>query len=100
MIGNNISKLDECKDSIFFRANCGCGYNECNHDLWLEKSDGMLLLGMEILVPKLSLWERLKVLFIGRWKYYYDFYFKNEESINDYINALCEGLEYIRKDNK
>lgn len=92
-----ISRISTKSDTgyVYFRASCGCGGDGHDHELFLEKDNyGFITLNVTM-YPNLSWWQRIKLLF--KPQLVVDFLFKSEEQIADYIDALSEGVDYIKK---
>lgn len=105
-------KLHEFEDSVFYRAACCCGNEKCDLTLELERDediDNMIFLNMYKNLYWSSHWgsnnclfnfwlrikAALRVLFTGYIKVEESFIFKGEEQINDFLDALKKGLDYL-----
>lgn len=111
-----ISKVNEWKNSIFYKAECGCGSNDCGLELELESN----IDEEDSLYNSFSLnifqdtnyydwsnknewywraWSRIKtclrVLFTGRIKVSSEFIFQGEKQVRAFITALEEGSKMI-----
>lgn len=122
MTSTRISKTSEGKDYIYFRAACSCGNDRDSHVI--EISDDLDHLGVIEMSfystqwdciyfnnPDLNketfrnFWWRLKrrvvnsfkLLFFGYYETEVNFMFQGEEQIQDYINAIQEGLAKVIK---
>lgn len=122
MTSMRIEKTSEGKNYIFFRASCSCGNDRDSHVI--EISNELANIGViemsfystqwdciyfnnpgsdeEILR---NFWWRLKrrivnsfkLLFFGYYETEVNFMFNGEEQIQDYINALQDGLDKVKK---
>ena len=109
----NIMLTFEDEDLVLYRAQCGCGHEQCNHALALAYTDDMgvnlsvdtyMSLDDHLVVEKgrlAKLWFRVKcaaeALFIGRVRLEGEFLFQDERSIRDYIGALEQGVKKLKE---
>jgi hypothetical protein len=110
-ISDNICKIWEHKDMIHYKSICACTADEHTQTICLEydKSfNGIILYLYQTFRikeywkgPWYKNWIRrvkysLQIIFKGTIELESDFLFRNEEHIQDYINALSEGIEKIK----
>lgn len=124
MTSQNIMKMSEFDDVVYYKAQCHCMDDDCVHTLELESSDfkvdGKIIdrdinlkLYMDCYISDyfgknqnfiLRMWFRIKyaliLLFTGRVFLEQYFMFNGEKGIQDYINALEEGLEKLKSIKK
>jgi len=111
-IKKRVMKLNEFENSVWYRAACSCGDERCDLTLELEKDEeisSMIFLNMYKNLywsshwksdnKLFNLWLRIKVaakvLFTGYIKIEESFIFKGEEQIDDFMDALKEGRDYL-----
>lgn len=116
MTSKNICKTHEFDKSVFYKAHCSCSSENHTQTLVLDVEDEQLYLRIYHKVFCAAFWcpinfnqilkdfyIRLKlayqILTKGYVEYEGEFIFEDETSIQDYINALQEGLNKI-KSNK
>jgi hypothetical protein len=104
--------LHEFEKSIFYRAACECGSEDCDLTLELEKDSDIHQITLALYKDLYwaaywhdddkwykNLWLRIKaalrILFIGRIKVEESFLFGSREQIEDFIKALESGMEII-----
>jgi len=113
MISNNVMKTNEYDDLIFYRVACACGNNECDCDITIEYDKSIKTISMsfcknlywndyyghKIFITRwLSrLKASFKLLFTGHIKVNEEFLIQSEDHINDFITALQEGREKMKK---
>ena len=113
---NKIMKLDEYENSIYYRAACSCTDSRCDLslDLELDKELDMIFLNMYEDLYYASYWKSdnwfidkwyrikgaVKLLFTGRIKVEDSFIFQGEEQINDFVNAIKQGMEQLKINKK
>jgi hypothetical protein len=114
MVSRNIMKSREYKDSIIYKASCGCGCEtyELNVEYIKEIGEVALFIWADLNYNERasdcysydSPWYRrtwvrirdaLKLFFTGRLHVQAEFLFEDEESIRDYLKALEAGIEKI-----
>ena len=109
MTSYNIMKLKEFDDSVFYRAACDCTSKDHDITLMLSKDDSDsidLVLFMDVRFH--SWWNMnwfkiqwlkfkwiLKLIFTGRIEMEGDFIFQGKEHIQEFINALNEGMDKL-----
>lgn len=108
-----VEKIIEDENSVYYRTTCGCGSSEHDIHLVLEY-DGRIsdiTLSMELFTDTGYIWEHLnwfgrlarrlkevlRLLFFGRIDFCGEFIFRDEEHVRDFMDALKEGLEKMRK---
>ncbi len=119
-----IMKNAEYDDTIFYTAQCSCGYETHNHSIQLDYDNEIPDMITFMLYSKFDfhVWrdDRLeegivnsikdlfsafrnrikyafKVLFIGSFEWDEAFMFQGEKQVEDYIKALNEGLAKMKK---
>ena len=99
MISKQISKITQTKDLQLYRLNCECGSPECNTELcfYLDEPYDTAFLMFEWEAKDLSFWNRLKILFTGRFEDWRSCYISSDEAITDLIEGLIEGRNQLRK---
>jgi len=118
---NKIAKVMEFDDSIYYRAMCACGSDDCGLTLELEYNHGLNDVVLNVYtrlvycswfgispVDKFywfkDMWSRikgaLKLLFTGRIQLEESFLFNEIKQIDDFITALKEGREKIENTSK
>lgn len=111
-------KVMDFEEAIYYRANCGCGSDDCGLTLELEYdpeiNDITLNMHQRLLycswfgVDSLDkfywfkdMWQRikgaLKLLFTGRIRVEESFLFRDPEQMDDFVTAIKEGREKIAK---
>jgi len=109
-------KVMEFNDAVYYRANCGCGSDECGLTLELEYDEEIKDISLTIYeklaycswfgVKILSkfyrfhdIWHRIKgatkLLFTGQIILEEAFLFRDSQQIDAFITALQEGKEKI-----
>lgn len=114
MTSENICKVSEYEDSIFYKAHCNCMSPEHEHCLELsyenhggENKEICLTLYSDLAYYDIygckwyqKFWKRIKIAFsllIGGHPEIHDcFLFNGEKAVEDYIKALQEGLEKLK----
>jgi hypothetical protein len=110
-------KIDEFKDSIYYRIACGCGSND--HDTTIEFEYDKDLPGMVFINFHKKLvwsshygtgnfitrfWKRitgaLKILFLGYIEVEESLILRDKEHIDGFIEALEEGKRYIMESDR
>lgn len=110
--------VKEYDDSVYYKATCDCLSNECIHTISLDYQRDTNTISMDLYAkvgtydswyedvwyyPVVKLYKRidkaLRILFLGYIEVENSFFFGDEEKIQDYINALQEGLEKMKKEN-
>lgn len=114
MISNNIVKVSEYDDAIFYKAVCDCMCDDHNQTIHLEydKKVNLMLLNLYNHVRYNDWvggsWFRkmcrrmtasVKLLFTGEIELTGEFIFNGEPAIKDYIKALNSGIRKL-KENK
>lgn len=114
MTSRNICLTNEFPDADFYKVICDCGSDDHNQTLELNVEDGTIYLHLYQKAFTKHVWcptERFE--FIEDWKtrfrtawiiltqgyaeYETEFIFQNEEGIEDYINAMKNSLEKMKK---
>ena len=116
MISNNVMELNDYGDMVFYRVACACGSNDCDCDISLEYDKNIKTISM--IFYKNLYWNdnyshkmfitrwlsrlkvSLKVLFTGHIKVNEEFLIQSEKHIDDFITALQEGKEKIKKNKR
>jgi len=116
MISNNVMQINDYDNAIFYRVACACGNNECDCDISLEYDKSIKTVSM--IFYKNLYWNdhytdkrfitrwlsrlkvSLKVLFTGYIKVNEEFLIQSEEHIDNFITALQEGKEKIKKNKQ
>ena len=105
-------KTHEFDDMIFYRAACDC--NDKNHDLELQLTIDDVGIMSLVIAGNLKTkahwhyfniferaWLRLKysmiILFRGWFQLHHDFMITEEKHIDDFIKALEDGKEHLKK---
>lgn len=120
MTSNNICKVAEFDDAVFYKATCSCQSDDHTQTLVLEHDPEMCDITLSIYSEVYSnnfwkyydtwfarigywfvdKWIRVKfatfMLFHGYIKVENSFIFRNEAAVVDYIQALTDGLEKVR----
>lgn len=108
-ISNRISKTSEYDDSVIYKAQSSC--HCCDMDIIMEIEED--LNELEISFHKKigisseydlnwfkEVWNQIKlgfkVLFTGYSEMIGSFYFQDEEQINDFVEALSEGMRKLK----
>jgi hypothetical protein len=107
-----ICETGDYGEEVFFRAMCGCHDPEDGHDICITSECNLISVYIqhEIDWPP-SCWNvpwykmgwvrlcgSLRLFFTGRTPVLLDeFHFTDEESIQDYIDALKEGIKRVKK---
>ena len=113
MTTNRIMKVHEFEKAIYYRASCSCGEPDCDLTLELERDDDckMIFLNMYKNLCWSAhwrsdnffqiLWRKIKmacrILFTGYTKVEECFIFCGDEQIDDFLNALKEGRNYLKE---
>jgi hypothetical protein len=112
MTSKNICVTHEFDNAIFYKAHCSCSLEEHEQTLVLEKIEEDIYLQLYHKVFCTAFWcpisipEQFKDYFIriklafnmlikGYVEYEGEFIFEDKQSIQDYINALQEGLNKL-----
>ena len=98
MTTNRIMMTDKFDDSIYFKADCACVDNDnCQVRIVLEyyKDTSDIEQTVYFKPRYLSLIDRIKILFTGKLPWSHSFVFDSREQIEDYTQALLDGIEYI-----
>ena len=91
MTSNKIMEVYSDKEAIIFKAQCGCCFPDCYHILTLKKDDDEIVLIIDYEHKKLSIWERIKLLFTGIYENQNGFIFESSEQLKDYMKAMNEA---------
>ena len=114
MTSKNIAEVHNANRMITYKAICGCTGDEDIHTLILECDRKFQLITLTLYAntsydfwmenspwyywPK-NVWRRIKkaliLIFTGYIKQESSFLFQDKKTIEDYINALKEGIEYL-----
>jgi hypothetical protein len=119
-ISNKVMKVAEFDNAIFYRANCGCGSDDCGLTLELEYDPEINMVSLNM-YQKLAycswfgvsptekfywfkdMYNRikgaLKLFFTGKIELEESFLFRESEQIDHFILALQEGMEKIQSDS-
>jgi len=113
MTSFRIMQTEDFGDSVFYRATCACGIDDHDLALILEFDEDLpdmvtLVMFKDLVYASYwedSLWGRfkkrilgtLRMLFTGYIKVEESFIFQGERQIDEFINALQEGMEKIKK---
>lgn len=117
MISNKVMKLDEFKDSVYYRVACGCGSDEHGTTIEVEYDKdlpGMVFVNFYKRLVWSSHWgnyniaERfwkrikgaLKILFLGYIEVEESLILRDKEHIDGFIEALEEGKQYIMESDR
>jgi len=116
VISNNVMELNDYGDMVFYRVACACGSNDCDCDISLEYDKNIKTISM--IFYKNLYWNdnyshkmfitrwlsrlkvSLKILFTGYIKVNEEFLIQSEKHIDDFITALQEGKEKIKKNKR
>jgi hypothetical protein len=111
-------KLMDLEDWVYYRANCGCGSDECGLTLELEYDPDLNDVTLNIYQKMIycswwgvnstarfywfkDMWHRikgaLKLLFTGRIQLEESFLFKGDDHVDAFITAIQEGREKVKK---
>jgi hypothetical protein len=111
MITNNVMKIDEFPDAVYYRTACSCGDPECDMTLELEYDEEFNDVSLH--VYKTLSWnvywgngnwfsrfrKRLtgaaKMLCTGRIEVSGDLLIQNKEHLKSFIDALQEGIHKL-----
>jgi len=106
-------KIDEFDYSVFYRVACGCGSKNHDFELWLEYDEK--LNDITLMIEKTLYWKHhyelspwyeriykrlfagLKLIFGGYLEMQADVLFMDKKHIEDFIEALQEGIIKIEK---
>ncbi len=107
---NQIEELQSDKNYIYYKTTCSCQSHDMTLCLEHDKEINILTLYTKVTGPApyyykndpwhKSLWNRIKcaskILFNGEIDYQEEFIFRGEQHIQDFIQALQEGLIRIK----
>jgi hypothetical protein len=115
MISNNITKVSEYDDAIFYKAVCDCMCDTHDQTLHLEYDKKFKVLSLNlynnVCYPDWiggnwfrKIWRRItasfKLLFTGELELTGEFIFNGEPAVKDYIKALNAGMKKLKENEK